>query len=95
MCATATTVELLVTLILPTLSPGMPVFAVRALTANTGIPGDSVGKINVTNNSTVVAVAHMHADKALAVLTRERIKGKSFKARIISDRPWSRGTRTS
>ena len=67
---------------------------VGALTANTGIPGDSVGKINVTDNTTVVAVARMHADKALAVLKGERIKGKSFKARIISDRPWSRGTRT-
>lgn len=57
---------------------------VGALTANTGIPGSSVGKITVTENTAVVAVERKHAQQALSVLQRERIKGRSSKARALS-----------
>lgn len=60
---------------------------VGALTANSGVPGNSVGKITVAETTAVVAVERKHAEQALAVLQKAPIKGKSFKARVISG--WS------
>jgi len=55
-----------------------------ALTADGGIKGAQVGKINVLELTTYVAVERGTAKKALGVLQRGKVKGRSFRARRLS-----------
>ena len=48
-----------------------------------GFPGTQIGKINVTEMSTYVAVERAIADKALAKLNAGLVKGKRVRARRI------------
>ncbi len=52
-----------------------------ALTAEDGIQGKQVGKINVMELITFVAVERSVAKKALSLLQRGKVKGRTFKAR--------------
>jgi ATP-independent RNA helicase DbpA len=50
-----------------------------ALTGDVGLPGDAVGKIDITTRHTYVAIRRDRADEALAGLRKGKIKGKSFR----------------
>jgi ATP-independent RNA helicase DbpA len=52
-----------------------------ALTGDGGLPGTLIGKINVNEFSTYVAVAREIAAKALKALNDGKVKGKKVKAR--------------
>ena len=54
-----------------------------ALTGDAGIPGDQVGKINVSDFVTYVAIKRDSARKALSRLEQGRIKGRKFKVRRV------------
>ncbi|HSM22680.1 MAG TPA: ATP-dependent RNA helicase DbpA [Rubrivivax sp.] len=54
-----------------------------ALTKDAGLPADQIGKINVNEFSTYVAVARDAARKALAALNERPVKGKRVKARLL------------
>ena len=54
-----------------------------ALTKDAGLPGDQIGKINVNEFSTYVAVSQALADKALQALNSRPVKGKRVKARAL------------
>ena len=54
-----------------------------ALTAKDGIAGNQVGRINVRDNAAIVAVARPAARKALKLLQKGKIKGRSFRARRL------------
>jgi ATP-independent RNA helicase DbpA len=54
-----------------------------ALTKDMGIEGARIGKINVNDFSTYVAVERSVADQALAALNAGKVKGKSVKARRL------------
>jgi len=54
-----------------------------ALTAHSDITGEQIGRITRFDNVTYVAVARRIARLALTVLSEGRIKGKSFKARLL------------
>jgi len=54
-----------------------------ALTGESGIPGDRVGKIDIFDRRAYVAVERSFADKALQQLAAGKIKGRYFKARKI------------
>jgi ATP-independent RNA helicase DbpA len=54
-----------------------------ALTKDMGFPGAQIGKINVTEMSTYVAVDRAIADKALSKLNSGLVKGKRVRARRI------------
>ncbi|MEQ8860728.1 MAG: ATP-dependent RNA helicase DbpA [Pseudomonadales bacterium] len=54
-----------------------------ALTAAGGVPGDAVGRIDLLDESSYVAMANAHVHKALAILNRKRIKGRQFRARVL------------
>ncbi len=54
-----------------------------ALTKDMGLPGAQIGKINVNDFSTYVAVAREIADVALQRLNAGRVKGKSVKVRRL------------
>ncbi len=54
-----------------------------ALTKDLGLPGDMVGKINVNEFSTYVAVGRLIAKEALRGLNEGKVKGKSVKVRRI------------
>ncbi len=55
-----------------------------ALTGDAGIPADEVGKINVFDFHTYVAVRRASAKLALSRLTAHKIKGRFFKIRLFS-----------
>lgn len=55
-----------------------------ALTGEGGIAGSEVGKIDVFDFHTYVAIMQQSRDQALACLGRNRIKGRFFKVRKIS-----------
>jgi len=57
---------------------------VGALTGENGIPGDSVGKINVSANWSYVAVQLNLVKPALKKLSNGRLKGRSFRVRLVS-----------
>ena len=61
-----------------------------ALTADLGLSRDDVGKINVNDFSTYVAVRRDLAAPTAARLNAGRIKGKSVKVRLLTgqDTPW-------
>jgi ATP-independent RNA helicase DbpA len=52
-----------------------------AITATKGIPGSAVGKIDVLEDRSYVAVEKVHHSKAVEILNAEPIKGRSFRAR--------------
>lgn len=54
-----------------------------ALTGTDGIEGSEVGKINVFDNCTYVAVTQASAKAALNKLSNGKLKGRSFRARRI------------
>ncbi len=54
-----------------------------ALTKDAGLPGAQIGKINVNEFSTYVAVARELAPQALAALNERPVKGKRVKARPL------------
>ena len=54
-----------------------------ALTKDMGFAGDQIGKINVTDMSTYVAVDRAIADKALSKLNSGLVKGKRVRARRV------------
>ena len=56
-----------------------------ALTGEGGLPGSQIGKINVNEFSTYVAVDRAIADKALRALNNGKVKGKKVKARRMED----------
>jgi ATP-independent RNA helicase DbpA len=55
-----------------------------ALTGDGGFQGSQIGKINVTDFHTFVAVDRGIADKAVAALNQVNVKGKRVKARVLS-----------
>ena len=55
-----------------------------ALTGDTGISGQQVGKINLSDNHAYVAVQREVAKQALDKLTTGQLKGRNFKVRRIS-----------
>lgn len=57
---------------------------VGALTGESGIAGDAVGKINVSANWSYVAVQRNVAKSALKKLSNGKLKGRSFRVRIVS-----------
>ncbi len=54
-----------------------------ALTGEKGIAGEQVGKINIMHNRAFVAVNTAVANKALDKLSRGKLKGRSFKVRML------------
>ena len=52
-----------------------------ALTKEAGIDGGDIGKINVTNQISFIAIKIRSVKRALAQLREGKIKGKRFKAR--------------
>jgi len=54
-----------------------------ALTKDAGLPGDQIGKINVNEFSTYVAVSQALAHQALQALNSRPVKGKRVKARAL------------
>ena len=56
-----------------------------ALTGEAGLPGSQIGKINVTDYSTYVAVERSIAREALRKLNAGKVKGKKVKARLMDE----------
>lgn len=55
---------------------------VGALTAQGGVPGDAVGKIDLFDSYGYVAVQNEHVPKALRQLSERPIKGRKYRARV-------------
>ena len=53
-----------------------------ALTADGGVPGDSVGSIDLFDTRSYVAIRNAHAKKALRQLANRPIKGRKYRARV-------------
>ncbi len=58
-----------------------------ALTGENGIAGDQVGKINVFHNRSYAAVRVAAAKQALRKLSDGKLKGRSFRSRLIHGHP--------
>ncbi len=56
-----------------------------ALTGEGGFQGSQIGKINVTDFHTYVAMERSVADKAVSQLNKINVKGKKTKARLLKD----------
>jgi len=56
-----------------------------ALTGDAGFAGSQIGKINITDFHTYVAVDQAIAGKAVAQLNTINVKGKRVKARLLKD----------
>ena len=56
-----------------------------ALTGKDGIPGTAVGKINISDNWAYVAVSRDVYKEALQKLGQGKLKGRSFRVRLIRD----------
>ena len=54
-----------------------------ALTANTNLPGKQIGKIDIFDNLTYVAVERPIAKQALKILSEGKIKGRKFRVRKL------------
>jgi ATP-independent RNA helicase DbpA len=54
-----------------------------ALTGDGGLPGAAIGKIDINDFSTYVAVERSIAPKALRALNEGKVKGKRVKARVV------------
>jgi ATP-independent RNA helicase DbpA len=59
------------------------------LTAEGGIPGDTVGSIDMFDAYAYVSVQNAHAKKASQQLNDRPIKGRKYRARIIRQHRWS------
>jgi ATP-independent RNA helicase DbpA len=57
---------------------------VGGLTGKGGIPGDKIGKINVVSNWSYVAVSSELVKPALQKISNDKLKGRSFRVRILS-----------
>ena len=57
---------------------------VGGLTGKGGIPGDKIGKINVASNWSYVAVSSELIKPALKKISNDKLKGRSFRVRILS-----------
>ncbi len=57
---------------------------VGGLTGKGGIPGDKIGKINVSSNWSYVAVSSELVKTALKKIKGDKLKGKNFRVRILS-----------
>ena len=55
-----------------------------ALTAETAIPGKQIGKIDIFDKLSYVAVERAIAKQALKILSEGKIKGRKFKVRKLS-----------
>jgi ATP-independent RNA helicase DbpA len=55
-----------------------------ALTADAGFKGEQIGKINVTEQTTYVAVERSIGREAVRKLSAGKVKGKAVKARLLS-----------
>jgi ATP-independent RNA helicase DbpA len=53
-----------------------------ALTADGGVPGDSVGSIDLFDTRSYVAIRNADAKKALRQLASRPIKGRKYRARV-------------
>lgn len=56
---------------------------VGALTRDFGVPGDQIGKIHITPTKAYVAVARSISKSVLKKLTEGKLKGRSFRARLL------------
>ena len=56
-----------------------------ALTGEAGLQGSQIGKINITDFHTYVAVERSIAGKTVAQLNAVKVKGKKVKARLLKD----------
>lgn len=56
-----------------------------ALTAGQQLQGSQIGKIQVTDRRSYVAVARQQARLALQLLTEGRLKGRNFRARLLQN----------
>lgn len=54
-----------------------------ALTANTGLPGKQIGKIDISDNQAHVAVERPIAKQALKILLEGKIKGRKYRVRKL------------
>jgi ATP-independent RNA helicase DbpA len=54
-----------------------------ALTANAGLPGKQIGRIEIADNLSYVAVERPIAKQALKILTEGKIKGRRFRVRKL------------
>jgi len=54
-----------------------------ALTANTNLPGKKIGKIDISDNVSYVAVEYAIAKQSLKILLEGKIKGRKFKVRKL------------
>ncbi|MFV1982874.1 MAG: ATP-dependent RNA helicase DbpA [Thiohalomonadales bacterium] len=54
-----------------------------ALTSNTNLPGKQIGKIDIFDHVTFVAVEHQIAKQALKCLSEGKIKGRKFRVRKL------------
>ncbi len=54
-----------------------------ALTKEGGLPGDAIGKMSITDSTAFIAVKRGIARDALNVIVSGKIKGKSFRARLL------------
>ena len=57
---------------------------VGGLTGKDGIPGDKIGKIIVASNWSYVAVSSELVKQALKKISNDKLKGRSFRVRILS-----------
>ncbi len=56
-----------------------------ALTGEAGLQGSSIGKINITDFHTYVAIERHIADRVVGLLNTVKVKGKKVKARLLKD----------
>jgi ATP-independent RNA helicase DbpA len=54
-----------------------------ALTSNTNLSGKQIGKIDIFDNHSYVAVERSAAKQALKILTEGKIKGRKFKVKKL------------
>jgi ATP-independent RNA helicase DbpA len=54
-----------------------------ALTGDGGLPGTAIGRIDINDFSTYVAVERSVAPKALRALNEGKVKGRKVKARMV------------
>jgi len=55
-----------------------------ALTANTNLPGKQIGKIDLFDNQSFVAVERPIAKQAMKILSQGKIKGRKYRVRKLS-----------
>jgi ATP-independent RNA helicase DbpA len=63
--------------------PGDILGALTAKTANADLPGKQIGKIDIFDNLSYVAVERPIAKQALKILSEGKIKGRKFRVRKL------------